>query len=78
MTRGARVRASVQAPVGGAGGARAASGQRDGRLRLKSSISVGVAERLPAMPDADALLTLADQALLAAKKAGRNCVRTAG
>lgn len=49
-----------------------------GRLRLKSSISVGVAERLPAMPDADALLTLADQALLAAKKAGRNCVRTAG
>ncbi len=48
-----------------------------GRLRLKSSISVGVAERLPAMPDSDALLTLADQALLAAKNAGRNGVRAA-
>lgn len=48
-----------------------------GRLRLTGSISVGVAERLPAMPDADALLTLADQALLAAKNGGRNRVHSA-
>ncbi len=43
-----------------------------GQLRLKSSISAGVAERMTAMPDADALLALADQALIGAKKAGRN------
>ena len=43
-----------------------------GQLRLKNSISIGVAERLSAMPDADALLALTDQALLKAKKAGRN------
>jgi two-component system, cell cycle response regulator len=48
-----------------------------GRLRLNSSVSVGVAERLLAMPDADALLTLADQALMAAKQAGRNRVQAA-
>jgi two-component system cell cycle response regulator len=42
-----------------------------GQLRLKSSISIGVAERLGPMPDADALLAVADQALLSAKKAGR-------
>lgn len=49
-----------------------------GRLRLSSSISVGVATRLAAMPGPDALLTLADQALIAAKKGGRNRVQTAG
>jgi len=37
-----------------------------------------VAERLPAMPDADALLTFADQALVAAKSAGRNRAHAAG
>jgi diguanylate cyclase (GGDEF)-like protein len=42
-----------------------------GQLRLKSSISVGVAERLGPMSDADALLALADQALMSAKHAGR-------
>ena len=50
----------------------AAAPVQAGRLRLTSSISIGVAERLPAMPDADALLTFADQALVAAKSAGRN------
>jgi diguanylate cyclase (GGDEF)-like protein len=48
-----------------------------GQLRLKSSISVGVAQRMSAMPDADALLALADQALMGAKKAGRNRVQSA-
>ncbi|WP_018409924.1 diguanylate cyclase [Methyloversatilis thermotolerans] len=43
-----------------------------GRLRLASSISIGAAGRLAAMPDADSLLTLADQALMNAKKDGRN------
>lgn len=48
-----------------------------GRLRLTSSVSIGVAERLQAMPDADALLTLADQALMGAKQGGRNRVQSA-
>lgn len=48
-----------------------------GQLRLKSSISIGVAERLSPMPDADALLALADQALMGAKSAGRGRVRAA-
>lgn len=48
-----------------------------GQLRLKSSISIGVAERLAPMPDADALLALADQALMGAKSTGRGRVRAA-
>ncbi len=47
-----------------------------GVLQLKSSISVGVATRLPVMPDVDALIKAADQGVYAAKQRGRNCVAT--
>lgn len=41
------------------------------------TISLGVAQRLPAMDNIDALLKAADQAIYAAKAAGRNCSRVA-
>lgn len=43
-------------------------------LRLHVAVSLGVAERHGGTADADALLKLADNALYAAKAAGRNCV----
>ncbi len=41
------------------------------------TVSLGAATLLPAMPDEDTLVSAADQALYAAKAAGRNCVRHA-
>ncbi len=38
------------------------------------TVSLGAVTLLPAMPDEDALVSAADQALYAAKAAGRNCV----
>jgi two-component system cell cycle response regulator len=43
-------------------------------LSLSSSVSIGVAEREPAMPDIDALIKRADQGAYASKGRGRNCV----
>ena len=45
-----------------------------GQLRLKGSISVGVAERQHGMPDAEALIRQADQGVCLAKRHGRNRV----
>lgn len=47
-----------------------------GRLRLKGTISVGVAGRLPEMADTDALIKQADQGAYLAKQRGRNRVVT--
>lgn len=46
-------------------------------MDLKVTISVGVAERVPAMKSVTDLLKAADLALYEAKKSGRNCVRLA-
>ncbi len=48
-----------------------------GQLRLKGSVSIGVAVKEGAMPDADALIKRADQGLYIAKERGRNRVATA-
>ena len=45
---------------------------------LRMTISLGVAERTPVMKGPDDLLHAADDALYAAKDAGRNTVRLAG
>lgn len=45
-----------------------------GMLTLKSSVSVGVAQRLPGMPEVHTLIKTADQGLYVAKEKGRNCV----
>lgn len=47
-----------------------------GLLRLKGTVSVGVAERQPEMADADALIKQADQGAYLAKQRGRNRVGT--
>jgi diguanylate cyclase (GGDEF)-like protein len=47
-----------------------------GQLRLKGSISVGVAERQHGTPDAEALIRQADQGVCLAKRHGRNRVVT--
>lgn len=47
-----------------------------GQLRLKGSISVGVAERQQGTPDAEALIRQADQGVCLAKRHGRNRVVT--
>jgi diguanylate cyclase (GGDEF)-like protein len=67
-----RVRAAVAAelfllPAGGADGAE--------RVQHQQTASLGVAQLLTTMPDARALLALADQMLYAAKHGGRNGVR---
>ncbi|MFK7160016.1 GGDEF domain-containing protein [Marinospirillum sp. MEB164] len=46
--------------------------------RVKVTMSFGVAEKTPDLLDAEAVIKAADQALYAAKKAGRNCVALAG
>jgi diguanylate cyclase (GGDEF)-like protein len=46
-----------------------------GDSHLSVTISLGVAERVEHMADAEALLGMADEALYAAKRAGRNTVR---
>jgi len=43
--------------------------------KLGVTISLGVAERLPTMSSSEDLLGMADDALYAAKRAGRNSVR---
>jgi diguanylate cyclase (GGDEF)-like protein len=48
-----------------------------GSHELRVTGSFGVATAAPGEADAEALLTRADQALYAAKRAGRNCVRVA-
>ncbi len=45
---------------------------------IRFTISIGVAERDPSMATREDLLHAADEALYAAKAAGRNCVRLAG
>lgn len=50
---------------------------RCGDLTLRVTISFGVAERTPNMKSQDDLLREADNALYAAKNAGRNTVRLA-
>lgn len=47
-----------------------------GQLRLKGSISVGVAERQQGTPDAEAMIRQADQGVCLAKRLGRNRVVT--
>ena len=47
---------------------------QSGVVQLKGSISVGVATRVPSVPDVDALIKIADQGVYLAKKRGRNCV----
>jgi diguanylate cyclase (GGDEF)-like protein len=48
-----------------------------GETEITLTISIGVAARAPGIPDMDALVSTADQALYAAKEAGRNrtCTR---
>lgn len=48
---------------------------RHNDLQLRVAVSLGVAERHAETPDANALLKRADNALYAAKAAGRNCVQ---
>lgn len=45
-----------------------------GELRLQACLSVGVAEREPSMPNADALIKCADEGVYLAKQQGRNRV----
>ncbi|MEO8161259.1 MAG: GGDEF domain-containing protein [Arenimonas sp.] len=52
-------------------------GLQDADMAQPLSISIGLARWDPAMGEAHELLRLADMALLQAKAAGRNCVRTA-
>ena len=47
-----------------------------GQTEKTLTVSIGVATREPGTADMDALVSLADQALYAAKEAGRNQVRT--
>jgi PleD family two-component response regulator len=47
-----------------------------GLLRLKGTVSVGVAERLPEMADAGDLIKQSDQGAYLAKQRGRNRVVT--
>ncbi|WP_416886724.1 diguanylate cyclase [Marinospirillum sp.] len=51
---------------------------KDGAQRVQVTMSFGVAEKTPDLIDAEAVIKAADQALYAAKKAGRNCVALAG
>jgi len=48
-----------------------------GGTRIRTTVSLGVAERMDAMTDAGELLKSADTALYRAKDAGRNCVHLA-
>lgn len=57
--------------------------QKIDRLRVpagegvwRGSVSIGVAARLPDMKDFEELIKLADKGVYAAKKAGKNCVRS--
>ena len=47
-----------------------------GQMDKTITVSIGVAMREPDTPDIDALVSTADQALHAAKDAGRNQART--
>ena len=49
-----------------------------GRESIDITVSVGVAELTDAMKGPEGLIAAADEALYAAKNAGRNCVRTSG
>lgn len=49
-----------------------------GQAVIQITVSVGVAEAKPGTVSLDGLILMADQALYAAKQAGRNCVRISG
>lgn len=74
-----RLRAADR-PARGGRGSRGKSGKggEAGREAVSVTLSIGLAERGPEWSTAPAVREAADQALYAAKKAGRNCLLVAG